>query len=339
MDSTAEVFDQFQQLCDVKGFNDHQVHCVLRFEYLPDAEILKGAVISSIEAIPILGTRYIEGIRPRWTSLDPTEFGRAFVTASTETEFEEFLGSRVDESLGPQVRVCLLKSSPFAVAFKMNHMVCDAGGFKEYLYFLCNIYSKLMADPEFRPAPADGDRSIRGVLKRFGVGAKLKSLFLQSKENNLTGGARFPLSDSEESRPFILTRKLGRGRAAELKDFGRAKGATLNDVVLTAYYRCLFQRLALSPGSEVQIPVMVDMRRYLKEVGNFVSLTNLASTVVTQLEYRPEESFEGTLVRVKAIMDKKKGNNIGLNGFVKLDLIPLRKHASDYSRSSRVEFI
>jgi predicted signal transduction protein with EAL and GGDEF domain len=55
MDSTAEVFDQFQQFCDVKGFNDHQVHCVLRFEYLPDAAILKKAVISSIEAIPILG--------------------------------------------------------------------------------------------------------------------------------------------------------------------------------------------------------------------------------------------------------------------------------------------
>ena len=133
MDSTAEVFDQFQQLCDVKGFNDHQVHCVLRFEYLPDAEILKKAVISSIEAIPILGARYIQGERPRWTSLDPNEFGRAFVTASTEMEFEEFLGSRVDESLGPQVRLCLLKSSPLAVAFKMNHMVCDAAGFREYL--------------------------------------------------------------------------------------------------------------------------------------------------------------------------------------------------------------
>jgi NRPS condensation-like uncharacterized protein len=321
MDYSAEVFDQFQQLCDVKGFNDHQVHCVLRFEYLPDAEILKKAVISSIEAIPILGTRYIQGARPRWTSLNPSDFGRAFVIARTEIELEEFLGSRVDESLGPQVRVCILKSSPFAVAFKMNHMVCDAAGFKEYLYFLCNVYSKLMADPEFRPAPIIGDRSIREVLKRFGMAAKLKCLFFQSKENNLTGGARFPLSSSGEARPFILTRKLGRRRTAELKDFARAKGATLNDVVLTAYYRCLFQRLALSPGSEIQIPVMVDMRRYLKKGGEFVSLTNLASTVITQLAYWPEERFEATLVRVKAIVDKKKGSNIGLNGFIKLDLM------------------
>jgi len=74
---------------------------------------------------------------------------------------------------------------------------------------------------------------------------------------------RFPLSDGGEAWPFILTRKLGRERTAELKKYGRAKGATLNDVVLTAYYRCLFQRLAMSPGTELQIPVMVDMRRYL----------------------------------------------------------------------------
>jgi NRPS condensation-like uncharacterized protein len=320
-DYTAEVFDQFQQLCDVKGFNDHQVHCVLRFEYLPDREVLKKAVISSIEAIPILGTRYFGGTRPRWISLDPNDFGRAFVTAPTEMEFEDFLGSRVDECLGPQVSVCLLESSRFAVAFKMNHMVCDANGFKEYLYFLCKIYSKLVTDPEYRPSTITGDRSMRGVLKRFGVGVKVKSLFSQSKENNLTGGARFPLSDGGETWPFILTRKLGRERTAELKKYGRAKGAPLNDVVLTAYYRCLFRRLAISPGTELQIPVMVDMRRYLEKGREFTSPTNLASTVITQLEYSPEEHFEGTLGRVKAIMDKKKGSNIGLNGFIKLNLM------------------
>jgi NRPS condensation-like uncharacterized protein len=321
MDCTAEVFDQFQLLCDVNGFNDHQIHCVLRFEHLPGAEILKKAVISSIEAIPILGTRYIQGARPRWTSLDPGDFDRAFGIVRTEMELEEFLGSRVDECLGPQVRVCLLESSPFAVAFKMNHMVCDAAGFKEYLYFLCKIYSGLVGDPAYKPAVIAGDRSIRGVLKHFDASDRLKCLFLQGKENNLAGSNRFPLGTNGEVRPFILTRKLGCEKTAELKNYGRARGATLNDVVLTAYYRCLFQKLAVSPGAKLQIPVMVDMRRYLDRNGEFTSLTNLASTANTQLEYRPEERFDGTLARVKAIMDKKKKSNIGLNAFIKLHLM------------------
>jgi NRPS condensation-like uncharacterized protein len=71
---------------------------------------LKKAVIASIDAIPILGARYVEGARPRWTSLDPVHFERAFVVAATKAEFEAFEVAKVDEGVGPQIRVCLLNS-------------------------------------------------------------------------------------------------------------------------------------------------------------------------------------------------------------------------------------
>jgi NRPS condensation-like uncharacterized protein len=320
MDYTAEVFDQVQLLFGITGFNDHQLHCVLKFESGLDATVLRKAVISSIAAIPILGTRYIDGGRPHWASIEPDNFGEAFVVTRTEMEFEELIVSCVDESRGPQIKVCLLDSIPCAVALTMNHMVCDAAGFKEYLYFLCRIYSGMMADPAYRPATIDGDRSIRGVLKRIGMGVKLRSLLSQSKENNRSGDHRFPLSEGGEARPFILTRKIGRERTTVLMDYCRARGATLNDAVLTVYYRCLFRRLALSPGAELRIPVMVDMRRYLGGAEGFDTLTNLSSTVITRLEYKPEEDFEVTLGRVKAVMDEKKGRNIGLNAYIKLGL-------------------
>ena len=320
MDYTAEVFDQVQMLFDITGFNDHQLHCVLKFESRLDAAVLKKAVISSIEAIPILGTRYVDGGRPHWASIEPDTFGEAFVITRTEMAFEELVVSCVDESRGPQIKVCLLDSSPFAVALTMNHMVCDAAGFKEYLYFLCKIYSGVKADPAYRPTTIDGDRSIRGVLKRIGMGVKLRSLLSQSKENNRSGDHRFPLSEGGEARPFILTRKIGRERTTVLRDYCRARGATLNDAVLTAYYRCLFRRLALSPGAELRIPVMVDMRRYFREAEGLNALTNLSSTVITRLEYRSEEDFEVTLSRVKSVMDEKKGSNIGLNAYIKLNL-------------------
>ena len=321
MEYSAEAFDQIQLLFDSTGFNDHQLHCVLRFDRCLNEDVLKNAVMASIEAIPILGTRYIAGARPRWTSLDPKAFGRAFLFARDETELEDFVVSRVDEGLGPQVRVCLLNSMPFAVALKMNHMVCDGADFKAYLYFLCDIYSRMMADPGYRPAAVTGDRSLGRVLKRFGLRDRFKSLLVQHRENNLRGGARFPLSDDTEVRPFILIRKLARKKTAALKNCGKAKGATLNDVVLTAYYRCLFQRLALRPGTELRIPVMVDMRRHIEKSRKLKSLTNLSSTVSTHLDLRPGEHFEETLHRVKSIMDLKKGANLGLNAFIKVGFI------------------
>ena len=322
MNYPAEVFDQVQLLFDLTGFNDHQLHCVLRFDSGLEAEVLRQAVIASIEAIPILGTCYVaEGRRPRWEGLGQPRFKDAFAVAQTEAKFEDFVTSRVEESAGPQVKVCLLDSDEPALALTMNHMACDAAGFKEYLYFLCEIYAGIMAEPGYRPAVIAGDRSMRTVLARFSMRMRLQSLLSQSTENNRSGDHRFPLGEGGEAQPFILTRTLGRESLDALKDFCRARGATLNDAVLTAYYRCLFGRLALSSGAVLRIPVMVDMRRYLGEAGGFGALANLSSTVITRLEYRPEEGFADTLGRVKAVMDEKKDVDLGLNGFIKLDLV------------------
>jgi NRPS condensation-like uncharacterized protein len=66
---------------------------------------------------------------------------------------------------------------------------------------------------------------------------------------------------------------------------------------------------------------MVDMRRYIQKTAEFGPLTNLSSTVNTELEFRLDEAFDDTLGRVKATMEEKKGSNLGLNTFVKLNLI------------------
>jgi NRPS condensation-like uncharacterized protein len=319
MDYPAEIFDQIQLLFGVNRLNDHELHCVLRFERAPDAEILRKSVVASIAAIPILGARYVDGARPHWTSLDARDFARAFIVAATSTDFEAFLVSRIDETVGPQVAVCLYEAG-CAVAIRMNHMVSDAAGFKQYLDFLSMTYSALASGSAFSPTLIAGDRSIRGVLRRFSWSVRLKSLLLQSGENNRAGKHRFPFSGDDEAQPFIVTCKLGRPRVAALNAYCRATGATLNDAVLAAFYRCLFARLAPRPGEAVQIPIMVDMRRYLGGSGEFTSLTNLTSMVASELEHRPGERFESALARVKATIDAKKAAEIGLNGFVKLDL-------------------
>lgn len=319
MKYTAEAFDQMQQLWGVKRFNDHQLRCVLRFEHRLDAKSLSRAVNASIRAFPILATRYICGRRPHWTTLDTGDLRRALVVARDETEFEGFVASKVDESIGPQVRVCLLNSAPFSIALKMNHMVCDAADFKAYIYFLGDMYTGVTPDPCYGLGESIEDRSVRRVLKCFSLGVRVKSLLLESNQNNHSGGSRFPLSGSHETPPFVLTRKLGRGRTATIKRYGKAKGATLNDVLLTAFYRSLFRRLNLSHGAKLRVPVMVNMRRYLPETNGALSLSNLTSTVSTELNCKSRERFEDTLVRVKSVMDQRKRSNPGLNGFIKLD--------------------
>ena len=324
MEFTAEVFDQVQRVFDRNGLNDHQLHAVLRFGAGrgPDPEILKRAVIASIEAIPILGTRYVDGDRPRWVGLDPTEFARAFVMARTRSSSSMRSCWRAPtKGGGPRSgSACSTRESP-AMAVTMNHMVGDGAGFKGFLYFLGAIYGGLAADPGFKPAPLAGDRAIGRVLGRIGLRAKFKALWAQGGDRSRAGDHRFPLSASGAVEPFIVTRRLDRARTEAIRNYGHGESATLNDLVLTAFYRCLFRRLKLTAGAVVAVPVMVDMRRYLGEGDEIAALTNLSSMVATRLDYRPGEAFAATLRRAKAAMDERKGGNIGLVNFVTLDLI------------------
>jgi NRPS condensation-like uncharacterized protein len=317
----AEVFDQIQWLFKANGFNDHQLHCLLRFERGLDLALLRQAVAASIAAVPILCSRYVPGANPCWESIDPRACGQAFAVAQTVAELEQFLVSPVDESLGPQLRVCALAAQNFALAFKMNHMVCDAVGFKQYLYLLCESYSGLARDPRYHPATVAGDRSFDGVLATFSLGAKLRSLFLSSERDNLAGEIQFPFSSGGSTQPFFLTRALCPEKVVALKNLGRQRGATLNDVLLAAFYRGLFRQLNLPPGGVLQLPIMVDMRRYLGVGANCSSLTNLSSRVNTELEFRPGEPFSGTVSRVKAVMDERKKNHLGIDSFVQLALL------------------
>ena len=66
---------------------------------------------------------------------------------------------------------------------------------------------------------------------------------------------------------------------------------------------------------------MVDMRRYLSERDANPPLTNLSSMVASQLGYRPNETFDSALGRIKAAVDGKKELDLGLNAFAKLDFL------------------
>lgn len=321
MDRKPEIFDKVQRLYGVRGCNDHELHCLLKFERPLDLDVLKQSVFASIRAIPVLGSRYVDGVRPRWASLAAGDLDEAFSTASSEAELEAFMVARDDERFGPQLRACVLDAESFAIAFKLNHMICDAAGFKQFLGFLADVYSRRIVDPGYRPPEIDADRSMRAVLDRFGMGAKLKALLLQNGDNNRPGNHRFPLSGDQKAEPFIVTRKLGRSRLTMLTGYGHEKHATLNDIVLTAFYRCMFRKLALGAGEDLEIPLMVDMRRYLGDTNQFRTLTNLTSMVSTRLDFSRDESFEDALGRVSAIMRGKKRADLGLNVFVKLDLL------------------
>jgi NRPS condensation-like uncharacterized protein len=318
----AEIFDMMQWLYESTGFNDHQVHCELGFASPLDEASLRRAVRLSLDAIPILATKYVMDEGPaRWESIPRPDRERAFVATEDEAVFESERTYRIREELGPQVRLCLLSGRRNALAVTINHMIADAAGFKEYLYSVCAIYSGLLADPRLAPPAAlVGDRGMADVLRGLGFFAKAASLFGAGGANNRKGSLSFPLESDGETRPFIAIRTIGREKVDRLKAYCRGREATLNDAVLAAFYRVLARRLGTSALDGLEIPVMIDMRRYLPS-REFLALRNLASTAVTRVRQEAGEPFEATMAKAKTCMDALKKRRIGLGGLVKLSLL------------------
>ena len=313
----AEIFDKFFFLYDKTGYSDHQLHCILYFNNHLNAERIKRAAALLMKAVPILSRVYRDyGGEPYWEDACFSEID--FFTIVNDTkDFERFTFSRTDEAAGPQLKVCLLRQPEGdSLSLVMNHMVCDAVGFKECLYLLSEIYSDLFKNPDAISVPLiDGDRSFKKIGKALSLPARMKIYLRGYKDRG--GEYEFPFSRSGDTSPFIAFFEIKRSTYQKIRNLCAGNHVTVNDVVLTAFVRVLSGMLDRD-GEELAFPIMVDMRRYLRDK-SFNALTNLTANSILRITVTPGENFDQTLEKVNAAMSKKKLENIGIDVLLTLE--------------------
>ncbi len=318
----AEIFDKLQFLFKAYRFNDHQLHYIMKFDNKVQKNIMKKALTLMFQVVPILGSAFVEdSVEPYWEKVEVSNFKDILTIVDNEEAFNKFITSRTNEFTGPQMKACVYSSRKDSLAIIMNHMICDAAGFKEYMYLLSDLYSKLTEDYKYVPDHLfNGDRSLKRINQKFSLKDKIKVLLLQNKESNKSSDYKFPLSQGKDVNPFIVTNTISQNRYLTIKEYCKKYKVTINDVALAALYRALYKTLGLDSSSELNIPIMVDMRRNLR-VKNIDAICNLASTAITYIDYDIKDNFNDTVMKVNKDMNLKKTKFIGLNGFVKLSLI------------------
>lgn len=318
---------------------DPQIHWILTFEGRIDFPRLKRAVRLSLDAEPILGCRLIyDPIIPWWErrrDLDDLENCRLVQTEDVERSINAFLTTPLDPFVDPQIQLCVFRKSEDILVVNINHMIMDAGGGKEYLHLLADLYNRLREDPDFKPAAnLAGTRSLRQVSRQFTLLQKAKvvrrslrdlksdSFHLLEKIHLKTGrrkGASNPVASdwglplkygNMKDRTYIL-RKIPAPVVRRLKEYARSHGATLNDAMLTAFYRAIHEQFAPHPEESMRVRATADLRRYLP--GNRgEALCNLTNYVHVNLGRCLGTSFPETLVRVRDRMLSLKADFIGL---------------------------
>lgn len=317
----AEIFDKLQYLYDITGFNDHQLHGVIQFESNVNAIVMQKATTLLVKAIPMLSKAYKEDAgNSVWEDMDQGNWDNIFTIVFKKDDFYQFTFSKTDAAAGPQIKVCLMQADRDLVSIVMNHMVCDGAGFKQCVYLLSDIYSHLIKDPDYLPDYViDGDRSLKKITQSVNIFAKVVALLFESKDNNQNSDYEFPLNKAEEAVPFIATHEIDATIYQEIRNLCKSDKVTINDIILTAYFRVLSGLLQMN-GQPFNIPIMIDMRRYLEDKG-LQAMTNLSSTVAIQIAVTSGETFSQTLNKVNNEMSAKKSGHLGLNTFLKLELI------------------
>jgi NRPS condensation-like uncharacterized protein len=316
----AVVWDIMQFM--FSDFNDHQLHCVMKFDSHIDENYLKKTIDMSANIFPIIKCKFVEKSYfkfPYWEECTFTskEMVRMVETENVEENIEKCIVYKTKEHEGPQLRVNIIRSKSYdCLCIIMNHMVCDAAGFKEYLYMLSSIYSNLKKDIYYKPDFVMGSRSIKQLFSKFSILDKIKILFSSSQLSKYSSGIVFPLK-GDINNPFIVKHKISKDRFLFIKAYAKKNNSTINDIILTAYIRALRKVLNCSITA---IPCPVDLRKYLPD-RKAEAICNLTSNMVCDIGFDIGENYNETVLKVKQSMDKEKKSFSCLNGPLMLEII------------------
>lgn len=299
------------------------IQIVLELEHRLDVERLCKAVWLSVEAEPVLGCCFVEHPRqPYWKRMDTiniTQYCLFEETDDGEASLQAFLAEALNPCIQPMQVKLLRTPEKDILCIKLDHACCDGGGAQEYVHLLADIYSCLCRDECY--IPATGADSNRGADTLFtALAIPDPRMAWDPQQAALQPTWAFPHMSGKPQEPRIALRRFSQPQLAAMTVYAESRGVTLNDIILTAYYRALFTMLTPPVEESMEIYVTVDLRRYLPQK-KAEALCNLSGVMNVRVSRHEGEAFEGTLERIAAIMRELKGGRPGLHSAASMKLM------------------
>ena len=291
-----------------------QIQVVMKIDGRLDFDKLKRAVRLSVDAVPVLGCRFVEDDLPYWKRLDninEINFCSIEETNYADEAVKRFLQSPLDMENDPMVKVKIIRSKENDIlGVKVNQICCDGTGIKEYIKLLAKIYSHLdQRSGSFMPV-SKRDISYDQV-KLF---KELIAIFPDLKWNPEPVTRKvmwsFPWIQSGGDSVLFTVCRFPEGSLDSISKYGKLKGATVNDLILTALYRVMFNTSMPRYGVPMDIFSTVDLRKFLPAQKDH-AVRNLSGGFITRIPRLINESFEGTLSRVMQATKKIKNRYPG----------------------------
>lgn len=313
----AELWDKMHYL--FRDFNDRMVHVELRYDFEINIEALKTVLICFLEKAPVLHSSFTDNrIHPYWTvkdyKIDDVLTVKEVSEAELDYEINNFLIQYIPPDAEIQMKVAVFNHNGKSVLCVVeNHMCMDGGDLKYFMKALCKNYNDYI---ENGISPIDlrtGTRSYESVYEDFSTGEKrlAKNLY---KNINSKDDHGFPFTpNSIRDKSFIAKRKIPASKFDEIRFAGKKYGATINDMLLTAYFYSLYELAGFDSRESVSISCAVDLRRHIKN-NDGQGMTNHTAWMQCRVPERGANIFETLNFVVHSSNQFKEDKFIGLHG-------------------------
>ncbi len=299
-----------------------QIQMVISFDQHLDSDILKRAIRLSMDVEPILGCRFVEDDKqPYWQRfehLDNMPWFEFTLDAKQQEAVERFLIGQFYVP-GQLLNIRLIRTgSVDTLCVKICHACSDAGGLKQYLGLLSDIYSELLVNPGFKPVPnIQGRRDQRHYFEALGINDPMSLFDPQNQPPPATWA--FPYHELEKRQINVALRRISNENFERLIAFGKAHETTVNTILLTAFSRSLFELIKPPLGEEMGVGMTMDLRQTFKDNPN-QAISNLSVTMEPRIARLDNEPFQETLRRLSLSIADLKNARADLRGAIGIEV-------------------
>jgi len=301
------------------GIADFMLQMELSFKHNLDGQRLAGALNLMLDAQPVLGCRLVtEKGKVYWERLT-RPWPDIFFFTRDQAECDNFRDRPLDSGRGPQINACVLRAAGGdRLLLKVAHQACDSAGLNDIAAQLSHIYAQLGDNSDYRPQPnIHGARHCGQIMRHLPwyIYPALFFDFLRTTLSNQIPKKSHALQVPEGPRlPFtFIIRHLSPAHVAHLAAYGQQHRATINDLMIAAFFRTLVKKEAWDGHAALRIQTTVDLRRWYIPSGKAEAVCNLSTYEHINLGTDLGADFAATLSRVSSITKRKKTARIGLS--------------------------
>ncbi len=311
----AELWDKMHYL--FRDFNDRMVHVELRYDFEIDVEALKTVLICFFEKAPVLHSRFVDNHLSTHWEVMPYSI-EDVVTVSypddLDSAVDEFLTQYIPPESSLQMKVAVFfKDGTTTICIVENHMCMDGGDLKYFIKALCKNYNSYVNEHKSPIELRTGSRAYEEVYSSF---SPTETRMAKNLYKNVCAkdDHTFPLTHNNISdKSFIARRKIDEERFMKIKAVGKKHGATINDMLVAAYFYSLYELAGYNPYDSVTISCAIDLRRHIKDTED-LGITNHTAFMQCNIPERGRDIFQTLNYVVRSVNKFKNDKFMGLYG-------------------------